>query len=169
MDFIGFLDDSGSHNGVWNIRLAARAVLFNQDKVALLHIKQYDMYKLPGGGVNAQENIEEALKREIKEETGCTVREIKELGVFIEKRDDWKLFQVSFCYWSNMQDQGEACLTQEETDEGFSLVWADNLEHALQLIHQNHSDLYDNRYITQRDTAILESALKKINIFKSKS
>ncbi len=47
-------------------------VLIKQHKVLLS--KQWDGYDFPGGGVDIQETIEEALKREFFEETGIKVK-----------------------------------------------------------------------------------------------
>lgn len=38
------------------------------------------LYDLPGGGLNFEENIEECLKREIKEETGAEVKQFDFIG-----------------------------------------------------------------------------------------
>lgn len=68
-------------------RLAARAVLFKGNKIALLHVTKYKYHKLPGGGVEKDETIEAALYREMMEETGCQIEIIKEVGKVIEHRN----------------------------------------------------------------------------------
>lgn len=47
------------------------AVIIRDDK--LLLTKQWDGYSLPGGGVEKAEGLEQALERELKEETGLDV------------------------------------------------------------------------------------------------
>jgi 8-oxo-dGTP diphosphatase len=47
------------------------AVIIRDDK--LLLTKQWDGYSLPGGGVEKAEGLEEALERELKEETGLDI------------------------------------------------------------------------------------------------
>jgi len=44
------------------------------DRDAVLLVPQWDGYDIPGGGVELGETTEEALKREISEETGLTVK-----------------------------------------------------------------------------------------------
>ena len=52
-------------------RTAARAVLKKDGRIALLHVTKHNYYKLPGGGVDEGESIEQALERELLEEVGC--------------------------------------------------------------------------------------------------
>ena len=50
-------------------RIAARAVVFDaHNNVALLHATNKGYHKLPGGGVEAGESVEEVLAREMAEE-----------------------------------------------------------------------------------------------------
>jgi ADP-ribose pyrophosphatase YjhB (NUDIX family) len=149
----------------WNIRLAVRAVLMDKEgKVALMHIGKYKVYKLPGGGVDEGEKLDKAFIREILEETGCDARATQDLGVHIEKRGEWKLFQISFCYLAKALHKGKLNLTEEEKATDFSLVWVDNLNKAFELVGQNESSRYDDQYIKIRDTAILKQAIKILKL-----
>jgi 8-oxo-dGTP pyrophosphatase MutT (NUDIX family) len=61
-----------------SLREAARAVLINEDgKIALLYVNSHKFYKLPGGGVEAGEYVEDALEREVLEEAGCIILKLK--------------------------------------------------------------------------------------------
>lgn len=53
-------------------RPAVYAVIIQDDKILLS--KQWDGYDFPGGGIELGEKIEDALVREVKEETGVDVR-----------------------------------------------------------------------------------------------
>ncbi len=53
-------------------RPSVYAVIIKDDRVFLS--KQWDGYDFPGGGIELGETIEEALIREVKEETGMDVR-----------------------------------------------------------------------------------------------
>lgn len=53
---------------------------------------------LPGGHVNYGERVEEALKREMKEELGITVKIKKLIGVYSDPRRDPRYHTVSVVY-----------------------------------------------------------------------
>ena len=56
------------------IRFAARGIVIRDDgKIAIFYKSNKNEYKLPGGGMENDENPEEAFKREVLEETGCVV------------------------------------------------------------------------------------------------
>lgn len=59
------------------IRCASKAIIINNGAILLNKCKHEDgriYYDLPGGGQNAYESLEDALVREVKEETGYDVR-----------------------------------------------------------------------------------------------
>lgn len=60
------------------------AVVFSEDKEEVLLVKRRDVpvWTLPGGGVEKGEHPEEAILREIKEETGLTISIVKEVGEY---------------------------------------------------------------------------------------
>ncbi len=145
--------------GDWNVRIAVRAVLLNnKNKIALMYIAKYDVYKLPGGGIDKGENLNTAFTREMLEETGCEAKRTKNIGITIEKRDKWKLFQVSHCFIASAKKMKNLELTDEEKTSGFSLHWIKSINQALKLVSKNKSKRYDDKYIKARDCSILQKA-----------
>ena len=160
-DKIPTIDENTLSN--WNVREAVRVVLFNEKgEIALMHIGKYDVYKLPGGGMEHGETLERAFVRELLEETGCEAEKIAEIGVTVEKRDDWKLIQISHCYTAKVTKMGENHLDKGEVEEEFTLHWVKNIDQAIKLIESNKSKEYDNAYITLRDSEILKKAQENI-------
>ena len=59
-----------SNNSQFTLRAAA--LIIHDDHVLLIRDNAHDSYYTPGGKVRLNENSQQAILREIKEETGCT-------------------------------------------------------------------------------------------------
>ncbi len=142
------------------LREAARAVVIDEaGLVALLHAKKYDYYKLPGGGLDDDVEKVIALKRECREEIGCEVEVLAELGTVREWRMFCSIEQISFCYVAKVVGKkGMPQLTPEETEEEFVAIWVP-YEEACRLLKESASErLVARGYVVPREMAILESA-----------
>ena len=149
-------------------RIGARGIVIKNNKIALFNKTNKNEYKLPGGGVENDEDIEEAFKREVKEETGCDVEIIKKLGTIEEHKTLDNFKQISHVFVSKViRDTNELGLTEKEKDEGAKLIWT-TLEEGLELITNCfdklvaslYEDLYHSKFIVLRDRSILEYYLK---------
>jgi ADP-ribose pyrophosphatase YjhB (NUDIX family) len=65
-----------------NFHIAVGALIIKRNKVLLNHRTDYDMWNLPSGGMEKGETIFQALKREVKEETGLNIEPVKLTGVY---------------------------------------------------------------------------------------
>jgi 8-oxo-dGTP pyrophosphatase MutT (NUDIX family) len=74
-------------------RTAGRAIIFDGEKVALLHVANSGYYTLPGGGID-NDDLTSGLKREVMEEIGCEIEVGKEVGSAVVYFDRWKNRQV---------------------------------------------------------------------------
>lgn len=73
--------------------IAAFAIIFNEsDQVLLCHRRDMDMWNLPGGGVEKGELPDEAVIREVKEETGLDVEIEKLSGIYGKQYKDELVF-----------------------------------------------------------------------------
>lgn len=65
-------------------KCSAIAVIFNQDKTAVLLVKRQDLpiWVLPGGGVEKNETPEDAVVREVAEETGLHVSIVRKIAEY---------------------------------------------------------------------------------------
>ena len=141
-------------------RSAARAVVLNgKNQIALLKSNTHNYHKLPGGGVEPGEDMRVTLKRELLEEIGCTANVITEIGEIIEYRDKRELKQISHCYLAKqVGKQKDPSFTQSEIDEGFEVIWADDINMAIELLIQDQLENYDGLFIQRRDTTFLQAA-----------
>ena len=62
--------------------ISVGALILKGDKVLLHHRTDYDMWDLPSGSMEKNETIIQALKREVKEETGLKIKPVKLIGVY---------------------------------------------------------------------------------------
>ena len=141
-------------------RRAARALVFDRERrVALLHATNKGYHKLPGGGIENGEDIIEALKRECLEEIGCSIGNVKELGIIEEYRNGFKLHQLSYCYTADLVgEQGQNKLEEDEAADGFEPEWM-KLEDAIKTLESEAGiEHYEGRFIRLRDLIFLQTA-----------
>ena len=69
------VNQTETNNSDYITREAARAVLLSDSgQIFLMNVRLHGYHKLPGGGIDEDENVEEALARELMEEVGCKAR-----------------------------------------------------------------------------------------------
>lgn len=136
-------------------RQAVRVVILDTDgNVALLHSKNFNYYKIPGGGIEQGEAKETALVRECAEEIGCSVEVGAELGSITQVQ------QVSYCYLGKVVgEKGEPHFTEKELKQGFEICWLP-LDQAIEAISTIvPSEKFANG-IQERDLLFLKEAKK---------
>jgi 8-oxo-dGTP diphosphatase len=147
-------------------RSAARAVLLDQNgQVYLLNVSKHGYHKLPGGGIDEGEDIEQALERELMEEVGCKAEIIAELGSLVEYRDyeDGGLKQTSYCYLAKqVGEQQESALEEGELEEGMFEVKAKSIDDAITLLEKDEPNNLEGRFIQKRDLCFLQAAKKAL-------
>lgn len=90
-------------------RIGIFGIMFDEQKrVLLCHRRDYDLWNLPGGGMENGESPWEGLKREVKEETGLDTEITKLAGVY-SKPDQNELVLSFVC----KQVGGEITLNEE--------------------------------------------------------
>lgn len=143
----------------YQIRKATRAVLFNnKNEIAILFVSKDNYYKLPGGGVEKGETLEESLKREIIEEVGCNISQKEDIGIVIEYRNQFEQLQVSYCYLADVKGEiGTPSFTEKELSNGFNLKWV-SLDNAIELLQNAKPETYIGKIITKRDLTFLLKA-----------
>jgi len=63
-------------------RIAVYAIVFEEHRVLLAHRRDIDWWNLPGGGMELGETVEDAVRREVCEETGLVVEVEQLVGVY---------------------------------------------------------------------------------------
>ncbi len=144
-------------------RRASRAVVFDvDDNIALFHATKKHYHKLPGGGIEQGEDIETALRRELMEEIGCSVKNLQELGRVEEYRNEREFHQVSYCFLADVD--GEKRVPHPEENEiaaGFAPVWV-GIEDAIKILEgEAPVEDYEGKFMQLRDVTLLKVAYKK--------
>jgi len=66
-------DLSSSVGNLAQFRIGVNALIFEEGRVLLAHRRDIDWWNLPGGGMELDETVEEAICREVREETGLEI------------------------------------------------------------------------------------------------
>lgn len=156
---IGLVSSSKSFAD-FSIRHAARAVVFDENQqVALLNVSNHGYHKLPGGGVEGEEEITQALSRELNEEIGCKATITHEIGRLDEFRSAWEFHQLSDCFIAQtFGEKGMPDFTDEEIEDGFEIAWVGSIDTAINTLEQDKPDNYEGKFIQLRDLTILRLA-----------
>ena len=158
MELLGEIKDGdySLHNPDIKMRKAARAILFDdQDLMPLLFVEKFDYYKIPGGGIEGDESTYNALIRECREEVGCEIDVLGEVGKTQEYRHEWNEYQKSYCYYGKIVSKGLPNFSEKEIKSGFRVIWV-ILDDAIRLVKNAKPKNYAGRHNQKRDTIFLE-------------
>ena len=152
-------------------RKAVRAVIIKEKLLFMVYLNKTNEYKFPGGGVNENETYEEALTREVIEETGAKVKRIGNIiGVITEynkqENDDVDYFKMISTYYDvEIEDYfNEQRLDEYEKELGFKPKW----------ISINEAESVNNKMMNSKIGTLTKGiireayALKEINKYYHK-
>jgi 8-oxo-dGTP pyrophosphatase MutT (NUDIX family) len=130
--------------------------------VAIVSVRNGEYFKIPGGGIETGETQEQAAIREAKEETGCDVSLIKEIGEssFI---DENSVTHHSVCFLAEKKSDGDALFTDWEKSNDFNVSWV-NFEEAKSLFEGSKTDDPFGKLINERDYQFLLKASKELSV-----
>lgn len=162
------------------IRFCARIILVDsQNNICIIKSEKHGYMQLPGGGIEKEESITQALSREAEEETGYLITNIDPLGYVVEKRGDiqnthdWDQ-EISFVFKASPAKKVSTKYTPIEIAEGFTPIWM-NLDEFIAKQTQKegrfegYSGMFSDRrslliakyYRTKLNNQILEPPMKK--------
>lgn len=158
-------------NGTVGKRPSVRGIIIKDGRLAMMHSLKYDYYKLPGGGIEEGESLEDTLVREVKEESGLVVKKnsIKEFGYVrrIEKGKIEDIFvQENYYFLCDVEEIVQAQeLDDYEEEERFTLEYVT----PEQAIAVNETADHGDKAQTQtfngmilRENRVLELVIKEV-------
>ena len=132
-----FRMDRQNYNPEGNVyeRPSSRAVILKDGKVLLNYVAKFDCYEFPGGGIEPGETPEEAVIREVAEETGRIVvpDSVREFGLVVRRQQDSKdpdgIFeQMNYYFFCDVTDETVARKPDgHEILDGAEPVWVESL------------------------------------------
>ena len=117
-------------------RPSVRGIIIKDGKILMIHSLKYDYYKLLGGGIEKGESYEEALIREVREESGYILKpaSIREFGYVRRKSkgmiDDIFIQDNYYFVCETDETQASQNLDDYEADELFTPEFV-TTEHAI--------------------------------------
>jgi len=104
-------------------RITVKAIIFNEGKILLLRRKMasrdgHGFWELPGGGLKFGETLEEALQREVLEETGLEINVIQPVYTFSALREEKNLQKIGIAFLCSCREL-LISLSKEHSEFGF--------------------------------------------------
>jgi 8-oxo-dGTP diphosphatase len=160
---LGLSSEFEQFGNSYELRKSARAIVLNdKGEMATQYLHTYAFHKLPGGGVEIGESVEQALEREVLEEVGCNCTITQKLGVVIEYRNTYKLLQISYGFVAKVAGEiGLPKLEEGEIKEKQETLWM-SPEVVLEKMKTDIPGKFDGHFILAREQAFLEEYLKLI-------
>lgn len=141
----------------WKERNTVRAVLLRDEKIAIMHFQKTGIYMLPGGAIETDESILDALHREVQEETGSTIKILQELGTIKELRSHIPRRQLAHGFLCQEIAKGNPSYTKKELDDEIELLWFSPKD-AIELFNSAQKPGYNAHFHAARDLKFLELA-----------
>jgi ADP-ribose pyrophosphatase YjhB (NUDIX family) len=123
-------------------KIASRALIIKDNKVAVLYSRKYDAYITPGGGVEENETLELACIREAKEETGIVIKPIEHFAVLDCNYPRIRIVHNYFIC-KVIEESNDTNKTEHEKDQDLEVRWLSYIEVRNAFSTQTDSYKYD--------------------------
>lgn len=144
MNYIEFIRSKVGHEKIF-LNCVGGAILNDAGKVLLQKRADRNTWGFPGGVMELGESFSEALKREVKEETGLNVDIIRLLGVYSDYSDEYPngdKAQPIVLFFLCKVNSGELTVDYDETLE----LKFFGKEEMPTLVNQQHMDMFHDLF-----------------------
>ena len=146
-------------------RKAVRAIIKENNNFLMVLSNRMGDYKFPGGGLNHNESNENALIREVEEETGYVIKQIKSQILKVDeiqndKENNEGIFHMESIYYLCTIDKEKKFqnLDEYEKELGFEAKWI-NLDEALKINRIVLNSPNSSKWI-EREIRVLEKLIE---------
>ena len=105
----------------FNARVAVKVAIYDRENLIALVGTKYRL--LPGGGIEDNESLKQAVIRECLEEVGCSVDIIKEIATTEEYRAKTKRHQTTHFFTATLSGEKGVPQTTQEDEQGIQVEW----------------------------------------------
>ena len=144
-------------------RRTSRAILINEaGQYAVMYAKKFNLYSLPGGGIDKGEDEFSALVREVFEETGCVCDSVEPLGIVFENRYHADFTSLSHYFVVHTKTKQTVLhLTDAEIENGTILKWC-SFDELFGLIKDIVHETNQRKFLQARDLLALNEYKKSL-------
>lgn len=144
-------------------RPSARAIIFRENKIALVYSRKEKYYKFPGGGIHDDEDRKQALIREVREEAGLIVipESIREYGSVLRRqrstdRENTIFEQENYYYICEVQDEVVSQDLDDYENEAEFVLRIVDMDDAIAANAEYTSDDFFDRVMIKREERVLK-------------
>lgn len=112
-------------------RPTVKVVIKKDDKLLILN-----KGLLPGGGIDPGESDKDAITRELQEELGVTVKNVREIGTVVQYRNLLDKKYLINGYMAELESTGGLTDPQDEGEAQFTIQWL-TVEDALTFVAES--------------------------------
>ena len=143
-------------------RFCVRCVLLGKNnQICVIKSEKYGYMQLPGGGIENGESIIDGLKREVREEAGVLIKDIKPMGYVLERREDtqntheWDRY-VSFVFSASLDKYVGTNYVGDEIGEDFKPIWMEVGDFIAEKQKDAKNKKYSGYFSDKRDLEIVK-------------
>lgn len=145
----------------------ACGIVNHEGNIALIHVKNKDYYRLPGGILKEKEDFREGFIRASFEQMACKVEPQKVIGVTEEEKSLLGVKTTSYVFIGFVKEYHEKEEVLNSIEDEVEVEWVSETR-ALTLVALSYDnlniddaeELYSVKFIIKRDQTILEEYIK---------